>query len=247
MCMTIRTGQASIASVFSHPFFVLNIGLLLLGVNPLCLMDRRGLRLEILGLEAALRLHVHTSRPRRELASSLLRAERSGDCDTHGDDGRRNAHDGAVGLHQLARVVPDEVALGERVHDLGRGAADHVAQLVGDTRETAPECGGRQLVQVDWDHAPRALHEELHEEARGGQRALSSGENPGGNQSGGDEGRADDGAAAPEPLAYVAQNCTTDTSTGLHEDGSSAGAGVVQALLRNHERSVAVLGGVAVV
>lgn len=94
--------------------------------------------------------------------------------------------------------------LRNRIHDLCRGRRDHVTKLIRDARETGAECRGGKFVEVDGDHAPGALHEELDHEARGGEAAFGGGEDPGGDEAGGYQGGADDGAAAAEPLREVA-------------------------------------------
>jgi hypothetical protein len=48
-------------------------------------------------------------------------------------------------------------------------------------------------------------------------------------------------------LTDVADDCTAHTGTSFHENGSSAGAGVVELFLSEHKGGVTVLGRVAVV
>ena len=91
----------------------------------------------------------------------------------------------------------------------GRGRY-HIANLVRDTGERGAEGRRRKLVQVDGDHAPGALDEELHEEAGGGQRALGSGKDPRGDDATAEECRGDDGASSPEVLAEVADDSTAN-------------------------------------
>ena len=88
---------------------------------------------------------------------------------------------------------------------------------------------------MDRDDAPCSLYEELHEEARGGQRAFCRGEDPGWDHQAGDEGRDDDGASATNPLREIANDGSSDTRPRLHEDRGTRGLGVVKLLLCQHE------------
>lgn len=63
---------------------------------------------------------------------------------------------------------------------------------------------------MDWDDAPSALDEELHEEAGGGEGVFAGGKNPGRDHGGGDEGGEEHGAATAEPLGGVADDGTAD-------------------------------------
>lgn len=87
----------------------------------------------------------------------------------------------------------------------------------------------------------------LHEKSRRRQAALRSREDPRWNEQARDDSRRDDGSTSSDPLRRVADNGASDTRTGLHEDTGTAGGGVVQFLLREHESRVAVLACVRVV
>lgn len=101
-------------------------------------------------------------------------------------------------------------------------------------------------MQMDGDHAPRALHAELHQETRGGEGGFGGGQDPRGDQAGGKQRGEDDGVAAAEPLAEVADDGAADTGAGFHEDGAPRGGGVEEFFLREEEGRVTVLGGVGV-
>lgn len=182
-----------------------------------------------------------------KVTASSLGANHDGEKDGRGDDGRGDSHDGTVRLGLVAASDGDEGILRDGIDKLGRGRRDHVAQLVGDSREGRPESSRRQLVEVDGDHAPSALDEELHEEARGAQRRLALGENPGGDQDGGHERRAHHGAAATKKLAEIADDGAAHDGANLHHDGGARRPGVVQLLLLQHEGGVRVLRRVRVV
>lgn len=180
------------------------------------------------------------------MATLLLRTEGSGEDNAQGDDGSRNTHDGSVGGRALAAVSSDVYSLGSGVDDLSGRRGDHVTELVGKTDERRTEGGRRQLVKVDGNDTPGTLDEELDHEAGSRQTALSGRQNPSWNEASGDEGSANDSATAPEPLRGVTKDSTTNTSTGLHQDGGAGRASGAEVLLLLHECGVRVLAGVGV-
>ena len=100
---------------------------------------------------------------------------------------------------------------------------------------------------MDGNHAPRSLHEELHEEARGRETSFAAGEDPGRDECGAHECGADHGPTTSHELREVSNNAATGTCASFHEDTPTASGGVLELFLRQEKGGVAVLGGVAVV
>lgn len=125
----------------------------------------------------------HKRRARRrhlKRATPLLRPNSRGKHNADRNNRSRNPHHGSIRVDKLALGAHDKVRLGQGVDDLRRGRRDHVAELVRDAGERGAEHGRRELVEVDRDHAPGALHEELHHEAGAGEGGFAAGQDPGG-------------------------------------------------------------------
>jgi alpha-L-fucosidase 2 len=126
--------------------------------------------------------------------SSEADALRFGPLPHDEDDGDED--DGHEASHRL--LVAEHLA--ERGLDVGDRRGEHHAELVGEAREEAARRGRRQLVDVRRDDAPRALHEELHQEDADdrGQRAEAGDPHRQHDQAAG--GGGDHRAAAPGPI-----------------------------------------------
>ena len=156
-----------------------------------------------------------------ELRTLPLRSEHRSDNNAQRDDNSSNTHDRTISLNPLPINASDERLFSDSIDDLRGGRRDHVPDLISDTRKRGAKGHGRQFIEVDGNNAPGTLDEELHEEAGGAETAFGGREDPRGDHEAGHQGGDADCATAADPLGEVADDSTSDTGTGFHQDAGA--------------------------
>lgn len=108
-------------------------------------------------------------------------------------------------------------------YHLRRRAADHVPNLIRNTRETRTERWGRKFVQVNRDNTPSALDHKLQEERARGEAGLRIGDDPGGDKARCKDACDDDGATTAVGLGDIADDGTADDCTGFSDNCAPGG------------------------